>query len=346
MSLNARDVAASIAEFSEFEVTGYRTGIAEVWRAQNRSPDNFIVNARFDGANFNTGVSLIQSHIDLTGVKKPIETIFEPSDCLRLQFRLSGKSTDCHADGSTSDVRMPSVLLTYLPKGANLHQVVSAGENWHTMTFSFPRLLVSTLLEGQRGGVEQSLKELLDSEKPMLHWQMPLTPDQRAILNGICKTPLRGALKARYLEAKSIELLCLALYDFKGADGKGDAGGIPLNQQDQSNLRLARDILSREFRTPLTLDELARRVGLNRRKLAQGFKQIFHSTVYGYCIRLRMEEARRLLVDKGICVTEVAFEVGYQDPSSFTKAFKQYFNVLPKEFRNRAFDSRDARVDL
>ena len=52
-----------------------------------------------------------------------------------------------------------------------------------------------------------------------------------------------------------------------------------------------------------------------------------------FIVRLRMETAVTLLIHSKEAVNEIAFRVGYENPSSFNKAFKKRFDVSPEEFR-------------
>ncbi len=52
-----------------------------------------------------------------------------------------------------------------------------------------------------------------------------------------------------------------------------------------------------------------------------------------YIIRLRLETAASLLLYSSETVNNIAFNVGYETPSSFTKAFKKRYGISPVEFR-------------
>jgi AraC-like DNA-binding protein len=61
------------------------------------------------------------------------------------------------------------------------------------------------------------------------------------------------------------------------------------------------------------------------------------STSYqGALIEFRRDAAPALLRDGRLAVSEVAFLLGYEDPSSFQRAFRQAFGVSPRDFRRRA----------
>jgi AraC-like DNA-binding protein len=91
----------------------------------------------------------------------------------------------------------------------------------------------------------------------------------------------------------------------------------------------ARRLVQLHFDRPPTLPELARRIGTNTNKLTQDFKALYGETIARYALRLRMENARRLLVDEGLPVSEVAYRVGYEHHSSFTGAFVGYWGASP-----------------
>lgn len=52
-----------------------------------------------------------------------------------------------------------------------------------------------------------------------------------------------------------------------------------------------------------------------------------------YIVRIRLETAVTLLIHTNEAINEIAFKVGYENPSSFNKAFKKRFGIAPVEFR-------------
>lgn len=68
------------------------------------------------------------------------------------------------------------------------------------------------------------------------------------------------------------------------------------------------------------------------------FSKLFHKiteiTFSDYLTRCRMERAAELLNDISFKTYEISLMVGYDNPKNFTRAFKQYFNVTPREYRN------------
>jgi transcriptional regulator GlxA family with amidase domain len=66
-------------------------------------------------------------------------------------------------------------------------------------------------------------------------------------------------------------------------------------RKDEDNIREAEFLLMNNLETPPSLPELARRVGINKTKLSQGFREIFGTSVFNHIRSLRLERGRELL---------------------------------------------------
>jgi AraC-like DNA-binding protein len=84
---------------------------------------------------------------------------------------------------------------------------------------------------------------------------------------------------------------------------------------------------------PPTLLELAHQVGLNDRKLKQGFRSVFGTTVFGYLRHYQMQQAKQLLLMPGTTIASVAQAVGYRNPEAFSVAFRRTFDITPKSYQ-------------
>lgn len=60
---------------------------------------------------------------------------------------------------------------------------------------------------------------------------------------------------------------------------------------------------------------------------------MYGASIFSSFQRHRMSEARKLLEESKYNVAEVAYRVGYANPSHFSRAFSRYFGVPPKECR-------------
>jgi AraC family transcriptional regulator len=64
------------------------------------------------------------------------------------------------------------------------------------------------------------------------------------------------------------------------------------------------------------------------------FKGIHHETLAVYISRARVERAAYLLRYTNLPIETIAFKVGFEFPSSLSKAFKQFYNITPAAYRS------------
>ena len=83
---------------------------------------------------------------------------------------------------------------------------------------------------------------------------------------------------------------------------------------------------------PPGLKELSKTAGLNEYQLKVGFKEIYGDTVFGYLLNHRLDHARVLLDSAKYQVNEVAYQIGYSNPSHFIAAFRKKFGITPKKY--------------
>jgi transcriptional regulator GlxA family with amidase domain len=80
------------------------------------------------------------------------------------------------------------------------------------------------------------------------------------------------------------------------------------------------------------VDSLAALIGMSRRSLQRHLRRQGES--YARLLdRVRLKRARRLLATSSTKVIDVAFEVGYSDPSHFARAFRRWAGVAPSTYR-------------
>ncbi|WP_276354580.1 response regulator [Cohnella caldifontis] len=87
-------------------------------------------------------------------------------------------------------------------------------------------------------------------------------------------------------------------------------------------------------RKGLKLQEIADAVCLSPNYLSYLFKKIAGYNMWDYVTKLRMEEARRLIMTTDMRRYEISDEVGYESPEHFTKIFKKYYGVNPSEMKD------------
>ncbi|HLG13160.1 MAG TPA: AraC family transcriptional regulator [Blastocatellia bacterium] len=105
-------------------------------------------------------------------------------------------------------------------------------------------------------------------------------------------------------------------------------------------LRRALEFMHDNFAEDLGLEEIAASAYLSEYHFARLFKQVTGMTPHVYLANLRLERARKLLVESEMSVGEVAASVGYQSQSHFTKVFKSMVGLTPRAYREGATRQR------
>lgn len=88
--------------------------------------------------------------------------------------------------------------------------------------------------------------------------------------------------------------------------------------------------IKEEYREPLNVKELARSVSMSESSLYHNFKKITAMSPLQFQKNLRLQEARQLLMSRDIEAAQVAFEVGYESPSQFSREYSRMYGASPK----------------
>lgn len=116
--------------------------------------------------------------------------------------------------------------------------------------------------------------------------------------------------------------------------------------RDAVLVRSAQRVLLDLIQSPPSLDELARMVGSNRRRLNEAFQLLCGQPVFGWFREERLRQAHDLLTRSDISVSVIADNLGYSTPANFTKAFRERYGCSPSELRTNFAGSPTAKPKL
>lgn len=91
--------------------------------------------------------------------------------------------------------------------------------------------------------------------------------------------------------------------------------------------------LKENYSHKLTLEEIAATAGYSKYYINRLFKQYKGTTVMDYLIRIRIQEAKKLLRTDNYSVKQISMMVGYSEPNYFTLTFKKLEGVSPLKYR-------------
>jgi AraC-like DNA-binding protein len=99
---------------------------------------------------------------------------------------------------------------------------------------------------------------------------------------------------------------------------------------------MARVVIARHYRQPLTLARVARALASSPRQVQRAFEQFGGGSFSEHLMQRRLSVAADVLLEqRSIPVADVARLVGYRQGSHFARAFRRRYGVSPAAFRAR-----------
>ena len=154
--------------------------------------------------------------------------------------------------------------------------------------------------------------ELLGRERGWL-------PCVRGLLNYLTTTLLRRLQRRSVLGLRSRE-----------------SPTIHANAHSWRIVRAAVGFCDANFRKPLRLADVAAAAGYSPRHVSRLIRAHLGHSFLDHLCSLRMDAAKQLLEQSELGVSEIAFSIGYTDPSHFTRAFARFVGISPTAYRKRS----------
>ncbi len=98
-------------------------------------------------------------------------------------------------------------------------------------------------------------------------------------------------------------------------------------------IAVATQYINEHLTQPISLEEVAAVVELNPSYLSALFKRETGQNFSEYIIMLRINRAKRLLVESNCPVSDIAYQVGYADVKYFSRIFAKYAGITPSSYR-------------
>ena len=213
-------------------------------------------------------------------------------------------------------------LVSIIPAGMATEWVIDPGQDALTVHLSSERF---------KGLLDQEGKTVRDLERLPLRFAVadPLVAASLESLASELKSPQEtGSLYVdRLADVLVLHLLRTSGGRIPEADEKG--GLSP------AALRTVCERLEASAERGISLEELAREVGMSRFHFARAFRRSTAKSPHQYLTELRIERAKQMLVHSDLPVVEVAFAAGFGSQSHFTHTFRRATGLTPAAFRRR-----------
>ncbi len=109
-----------------------------------------------------------------------------------------------------------------------------------------------------------------------------------------------------------------------------------LPRQTSELAKLALAYIHTHYTRPISRSDICHELGISENYLSRLFRQELGLTFIEYTNRYRIHIAKQLLRDTGASITAVAQQVGVDDPAYFSRVFKRYVDLSPRQYRRSA----------
>ncbi|MBK1896155.1 helix-turn-helix domain-containing protein [Chryseobacterium paridis] len=199
-------------------------------------------------------------------------------------------------------------------------------KNWHVKVVSV--FISADYLKSFLNDDVEHFPFLFDNGNQFLIEEM-MTDDILRTINDIVKKEEPTGLNSYYYKLKTIELL---FYLFQSLNKREKSVHQKLNSKDIKAIYSVRDTLISSLDKPVPIAQLKQVAGMNELKMRQLFTQVFGMGIYDYYQNVRMKEAARLLRDEKLSVSEVGYQMGFENLSHFSRVFEKNIGKKPKKY--------------
>lgn len=317
--------------FDFLEIINQRQFSAADEIKDNMVKNNFLednVNVSIDEEIIKEGLAVVRTNYCMKN--DLILDCFSKDPFLELHFNLSGSAIYYKNSFIASEEVAPMTgnMIYVVPSDEKSEISFHKEEEYSTFDIHFPLKMLS-----EYWGENQKLDSFLT--QVVKHRSVGLT-DNNIKLNSKILLAIQdiecccyeGLTRKLYLESKIREIIA---YCFEETN---ESYPIKLSTRDIDCIKHAAQLITDCMNRPITIKELSKRIGINETKLKVGFKSVFGTTVFGYLQDLRMNKAKRFLLDTELTIEEISRKCGYINLSNFSNAFKKYFSISPGTLRN------------
>lgn len=175
------------------------------------------------------------------------------------------------------------------------------------------------------------VEKIKNSETPRILHEFALTAYMKDRIEQIWNCPLKNELRRVFIQSAILDIIFGMIKE--NETELSEDTGESVRECEKRKLEQARRVIEEKLQNPPSIPELARLVDLNTYKLKKYFKIVYGETIYKYVRKLKMEKARFLILETNSSIHRIALEIGYSNPSQFSRTFRMHFQCNPNELR-------------
>lgn len=258
-------------------------------------------------------------------VVKSDVTIFNKNENIRLQlsFMLEGGKT-IRVNNNTNEINYSkqTSYMAYIESYSGYNKIY-ANSPFKEVKIKLPTTFLShyKLLE------DINFKRMDDNDLIV-----PMSSDIFSILLDLESNHVKGISSKIFLEAKVLEILAIQIENYK----KNKTRSIDvLSNKNVEKLFYLKQFLKENTNNNYTVQQLSIKTGLSENLIKTEFRKLFNCTVNTFFKQEKMNKAKQLLQQTDLPIYQIADDVGYKNATHFSAAFKRFFKVNPKFFRQK-----------
>lgn len=110
---------------------------------------------------------------------------------------------------------------------------------------------------------------------------------------------------------------------------------IPLSKKHTKLISGINDFLKQNIDKKFKNSEICENFNYSISSVNKLFKEYFDHTIHEHFLVLKVEEAKRLLREEKMSVSKISDKLGFNDPQNFSKVFKKYTGITPRDYINK-----------
>jgi AraC-like DNA-binding protein len=97
----------------------------------------------------------------------------------------------------------------------------------------------------------------------------------------------------------------------------------------------ALEFIEHNYSKRIKVNDIANYIGITRSYFTNIFKKSLNMSPQEYLVKYRLDKAKELLKTTNLPVSTIAFQIGYENPLTFSKVFKSFFDISPSKYRTQ-----------
>lgn len=161
--------------------------------------------------------------------------------------------------------------------------------------------------------------------------EKPLSIQEKLIISQLEDYILDYEFENLYLTLKLHEILI----HYFSSSNKKEQENKKMDDKLVLQLNEIKKLLMDNIASPPTLKSISYTVGLSEYKIKEGFKKLYGKTISSFILDTKLEIGKDKLDMKVKQVKEIAYDLGYENPSHFIEAFKKKYGITPKQWMKK-----------